>query len=267
MVDIWQAAQYTCFIDKRTRAAEDLLARIPLLSPNIIYDLGCGTGNSTVLLQQRWPAAQIIGIDNSLQMLTRARQQVPHKIHWVEADIATWRPQTNITPDLIFANASLHWLNNHQQLFPRLLSFLLPGGVLAVQMPRNFAAPTHIAIVETIKNGSWCDRLMPLLRYDPTSPTQTMPVNTPEYYYRLIAPLASTVDIWETEYLHVLEGVDPVVEWMKGTGLRPFLAALSEAERQLFVAEYSKRVNNDYPPMANGKTLLPFRRMFMVAVL
>ena len=250
----WDPAAYLAFRDDRLRPALDLIARVAPAEPRRIVDLGCGAGNVTRHLRAVWADATVTGLDSSADMLAKARRDFPD-IAWQEGDIADWSPAEPV--DLIYANAALHWLDDHENLFPSLFRRLAPGGVLAVQMPRNFGAPSHQLIFETAKAGPWRARLAPLIGW--------APVAAPEVYYELLAPLAQSVDIWETEYLHVLEGENPVVAWIKGTGLRPFLEALKEPDRSAFEAAYAARVAIAYARRADGRTLLPFRRLFIVA--
>jgi trans-aconitate 2-methyltransferase len=250
----WDPAQYLKFAGPRLRPAIDLLGHIEAEAPRLVYDLGCGAGNVTRFIAERWPAATIVGIDGSAEMLAKARADLP-RIEWQQADLATWRPPQK--PDVIYSNAALHWIEDHAPVFVRLFQSLAPGGTLAVQIPRNFGAPSHTSITETARNGPWRTKLEPLLR--------PSPVAEPEFYYDLLAPLAASLDLWETEYLQVLEGENPVKEWTKGTWLTPLLAALGEPERSNFEAAYGARVAAAYPPRSDGKTLFPFRRMFLIA--
>lgn len=250
----WDPAQYLKFADHRLRPARDLLARIPEIGPDTVYDLGCGPGNITRLLAERWPAARVIGVDSSADMLEKAGAEAPG-VEFVQADLEHWSPSR--PAGLVFSNATMQWLGDHETLFPRLMSFVAPGGVLAVQMPRNFAAPSHTLLRETVQDAPWRDRLARLHRNDPVAP--------PQVYHRLLAPHAAAVDIWEVEYLQRLVGPNPVVEWTRGTALRPFLDALSPADREAFLADYSRRVAAAYPVEADGATLFPFRRLFIVA--
>jgi trans-aconitate 2-methyltransferase len=249
----WNPDRYLRFAQPRLRPALDLLARIPLTAPRSIVDLGCGTGQVTRLLAERWPDAQVTGVDDSGAMLAKA-SAVPSRIDWIAAGVAEWTADEPV--DLVFSNAALHWLPDHERLFPRLGAAVAPGGVLAVQMPRNFAAPSHTSIAETIRSGAWQRKLEPLVR--------PVPVRDPAFYYALLKPFASTIDIWETEYLHALDGPDPVKEWTKGTWLKTFLDALDEPERSDFEREYAARVRRAYPPQPDGTTLFPFRRLFVV---
>ncbi|MDP6707976.1 MAG: trans-aconitate 2-methyltransferase [Alphaproteobacteria bacterium] len=250
----WDPAQYLAFGDLRLRPAVDLLARLPEAAPGRVADLGCGAGNVTGLLAARWPQAQITGVDSSPDMLAKAKAAVPGA-DFVESDIAGWLPEA--APEVIFTNAALQWLDDHESLFPSLVGRLAPGGRIAIQMPRNHGEPSHQAMLETVEDGPWTERLRPVSR--------AQPVATPERYYEILAPQASELDIWETIYLQQLDGENPVKEWTKGTALRPYLAALEGAEREAFEAAYGARILAAYPPAADGRTLFPFRRLFIVA--
>jgi trans-aconitate 2-methyltransferase len=249
----WDPERYLSFGDQRTRPALDLLARVPLADAAHIADLGCGPGNSTALLAERWPEAEIIGVDSSPVMLAQARASSVRATS-LEADIAGWTADRPL--DLIYSNAALHWLGDHALLLLRLMGQLSAGGVLAVQMPRNFAAPSHTLLRETAASGPWADRLAGSL--------DRHPVATPEWYYDLLAPIAEGLDIWATEYLHVLEGDDPVLNWTRGTALRPIMQALDADQAAAFEAAYAARLHGAYPRRADGRTLFPFRRLFMV---
>ncbi len=255
MTVTWDPTRYLAFAGPRLQPAIDLLARVALAAPAEVVDLGCGAGNVTRLLAQRWPAARVTGVDSSPEMLARAATEAPG-IAWSQADVAAWSPAAPV--DLVFSNAALHWLDGHAALFPRLLAALKPGGVLAVQMPRNHCAPSHTGMAAAAAAGPWATKLEPLLR--------RQPVAEPGFYYDLLVPRVAALDIWETEYLHVLEGADPVVRWTSGTALKPLLDALGERERADFVADYAARMRVAYPPRPDGKTLFPFRRLFILAV-
>ncbi len=251
----WNPDQYLKFAAPRLRPAVDLLAAVPAVQPQLVYDLGCGAGNVTKLLAQRWPAAHMVGVDDSASMLARAAAELP-QARWVQQSLAQWRAER--PADVIYSNAALHWLPGHRSLFPSLMAQLAPGGVLAVQMPRNFGAPSHTLIAQTVLAGPWRAQLEPLL--------QPAPVAPPEFYYDVLAPMVARLDIWETEYLQVLEGEDPVKEWTKGTWLKQFLDALEEPRRSAFEADYAARLRSAYPRRPDSKTLFPFRRLFLVAV-
>jgi trans-aconitate 2-methyltransferase len=256
----WEPAQYLKFADHRLRPALELLARVDLAEPRVIYDLGCGTGQVTRLLAARWPAAAVYGLDNSAEMLAQAATE-PSRVRWIEADLREWHPEA--APDLIYANATLHWVDGHDELFPRLVGLLRPGGCLAVQMPQSWPAPSHRLMRDTLANGG--PHGEPL---GPESLRQAVARNwvaDAATYYDLLAGRARDLDIWETEYLQVLAGDDPVLEWVKGTGLRPILHGLDDDTRAFFLAEYARRLRAAYPARADGRTLYPFRRLFVVA--
>jgi len=250
----WDPAKYLEFAGPRLQPALDLLSRVPLAAPAVVYDLGCGAGNVTRFLTERWPSASVTGVDGSAAMLARARAAAP-TVTWQQADLGTWRPPR--PADLFYSNAALHWLDDHLRLFPRLMTELAGGGVLAVQMPRNHGAPSHTEMLAAAEAGPWQERLRPLLR--------ARPVAGPAFYYDVLAPHASHLDIWETEYLHVLDGANPVVEWTRGSALKPLLDGLEEPDRAGFLADYSARVARAYPPRPDGRTLFPFRRLFIIA--
>lgn len=260
----WDPRQYAAFADERARPASDLLARIPLETVTAGVDLGCGTGAQLAAIARHWPAARLWGVDLSEEMLSVARETVARafspadgqRIRLDRADIGAWEPPEPL--DLIYSNAALHWLDDHAALMPRLMGLLKPGGVLAVQMPRNYAAPAHKALGETLSIGPWRERLAALLRPEPVSP--------PEVYDELISPLASRIDVWETVYYHHLSGEDPVFNWVKGTAIRPFLDALPDDQRGDFEAACKARLRDAYATRADGVTVFPFRRVFFVAV-
>lgn len=250
----WEPSRYLKFSGERQQPALDLMAAIDLEEPKNIVDLGCGAGGNAAILRQRFPDAQVTGVDSSAEMLSEARQY--RGIEWELADIAAWRPEQPVS--LIFSNAALHWLPAHEKLFPRLLSFLEPGGVLAVQMPNNFGAPTHQLIAATATEGPWADKLRPLIK--------SSPVGSPGFYYGVLSPLTRSVRLWQTEYIHVLQGENPVADWTRGTAVKPFLDALEGREKEDFFTAYADRIAKAYPPESDGRTLLPFKRMFVLAV-
>jgi trans-aconitate 2-methyltransferase len=256
----WDPKQYLKYSNERLRPAQDLLARIALESPATIVDLGCGAGNVTALLGDRWPNAHVTGVDNSNEMLTKARATTAGdaRFAWIEADLATWSPPA--PADVVYSNAALHWQGGHARLFPRIFDWVAPGGTLAVQMPDNFAAPSHKAIAEVVASARWRDQLGALQRTSPVLPAAD--------YFRLLGA-AERVDAWTTEYLHVLpaatDDVHPVVAWVKGTTLTPFLAVLDTAAQKAFIADVSSRVAASYPALPDGRVLFPFRRVFVVA--
>ena len=258
----WDPNQYLKFTDHRLRPALDLMAQVALEAPRSIYDLGCGPGNITRLLAERWPGAAVTGVDSSTDMLAKARKEAPRAkariatVAFEQADIAHWSPPA--PADLLFTNATLHWLDDHAALLPRLAAQLAPGGVLAIQMPDNRTSPSHLLMDEAAATGRWHTKLA---RQRPVYGS----MQSPDAYYRILAPVTRQLDIWETTYLHVLEGDNPVVEWTKGTALRPYLDVLAEPERTDFLAAYATRIAAAYPQQPDGRTLLPFKRIFIVA--
>jgi trans-aconitate 2-methyltransferase len=252
----WSSTQYLKFADERTRAARDLLAQVPLKAPRLVYDLGCGPGNSTEILIARYPEARIVGVDSSPDMLAKARQSYPHT-HFVEGDLIDWEPKEE--PDLLFANAVFQWVPDHVQVLRRLIDTLSKGGVLAVQMPDNLDEPSHAAMRETAAAGSWAGRLKTLAQ-----PRERLP--SPSEYYNALKPQASHVDIWHTIYNHPLDGADGIVEWVKGTGLRPYIDPLDQDERAAYLAQYRERIAKAYELASDGKALLRFPRLFIVCV-
>lgn len=253
---LWNPAQYLKFEDERTRPPRDLLAQVPLAAPARVVDLGCGPGNSTELLVERFPEAEVIGLDTSPQMLESARKRLPN-VRFELADAATLTFPEPV--DLIFANAVLQWVPDHATVFPRLLSLLAPGGVLAVQMPDNLNAPSHAAMRAAAAAGPWAEKLT-------AAAGQRTAMPSPGTYYDLLAPEAARVDIWHTIYNHPLDGTDAIIEWVKGTGLRPYIDPLDEDERAGFLKAYRALLVEPYPVRVDGKVLLPFPRLFIVAV-
>ncbi|MGH7087382.1 MAG: methyltransferase domain-containing protein, partial [Stellaceae bacterium] len=225
---------------------------------------GCGTGVHARAIAERWPERAVSGLDRAREMLAEAAA-APSPVKWVEADIARW---SALEPaSLVFSTAALQWLGDHARLFPHLLRQLAPDGTLAVQVPRNFAAPSHALMRETAREGPWAALLAPHMSPDAQVGTllRTEPVLSPAAYYDLLRPMASALDLWETEYLHVLEGEDPVLEWVRGSALRPALEALPPTLAAGFEEAYRQRLRLAYPRRADGRTLLPFRRLFLVA--
>lgn len=265
----WNPALYRRFEHERTRPARELLARVPLISPHLVIDLGCGPGNSTELLVQRYSHAQVIGVDNSEAMLGSARERLP-AIGFEFGDIATWAlavsqhrvaerdADPRRAPDLIYANAALHWVPDHEALVPRLFAALAPGGVLAFQMSDNHAEPSHRLMREVAAESPWA----PALGDAPKLRTGLLSVGG---YYDLLAPTAASVDVWHTVYQHPMASAAAIVEWLRSTGLRPFVDRLPVDLQAGYLAEYERRVAQAYPARADGRRLLAFPRMFVVA--
>jgi len=257
----WNPEQYLKYSNERLRPALDLLARVDASAPRVVLDLGCGAGNVTAFLAQRWPDARIVGVDNSQEMLAKARASTagePRR-EWIDADIASYAPDAPV--DVVYSNAALHWQPDHQRLFPRIFEWLAPGGVLAVQMPNQLAAPSHVAIADVVASAKWNARV--------GAARQQTPVLGTTDYFRLLSANAHAVDAWTTEYLHVLppslDGVHPVVAWIMGTTLTPYLAALPPDLQRSFIDDVSQRVATAYSALPDGRVLFPFRRVFVVA--
>jgi trans-aconitate 2-methyltransferase len=254
-VPTWDSDVYQLFSDQRTRPAADLAGRVALDAPTRVVDLGCGPGNSTAVLAERWPHAELCGIDNSAAMLAAARAAYPER-QWLDADIAAWT--TDRPFDVVFSNAALQWVPDHARVLPHLLSQVAEGGALAVQIPANFDAPPHRAMRTLAQSARWQNRF--------TTAPRAWHVHPTEFYYDVLAPHARTVDIWTTEYLHRLAGVDEIVAWYRGTGLRPSLDALpSHADREQFVSEFRSALAQYFHPRPSGDVLFPFKRLFLVA--
>lgn len=250
----WDPGRYLRFGDLRLRPGLELLSRVDVDRPRLVADLGCGPGNLTALLAQRWPEAQVIGVDSSAAMLQAARREHP-AISWAEADLGTWTPPSPL--DVLFSNAALHWLTDHGDLFPRLARLVASGGALAVQMPANWAEPTHRIPAEILDSGAWPqDAVDALVRHR---------VAAPSTYRRLLAPFCDRMDIWSTTYQQVLDGADPVLRWVEGSVLAPVLDALDDEQRPVFRRLCAEAYRRAYPPEADGTTVLPFTRIFMVA--
>lgn len=250
----WNAEHYLQFEDERTRPAADLIARIDLSQPASIVDLGCGPGNSTQLLRQRWPHAHVLGLDSSAEMAASARSTYPDG-DWFEADIETWSPDG--TFDLVFSNAALQWLPNHAKLVRRLFGFVSTGGALAFQIPSDVYSPVRTFIHEIADDFGWRDRMV--------VPLGALTMESPAAYYDALAASARVLDVWETEYNHVMEGPRAIVEWISSTGLRPFLAVLNPDEQAEFVSRLQVKVESGYEIRADGRVLFPFRRLFVIA--
>jgi trans-aconitate 2-methyltransferase len=251
----WNARQYLKFEDERTRPPRDLLAQVPLQTPRRVVDLGCGPGNSTELLIDRYPDAAVTGLDSSPDMLAKARERLRH-CTFVQADIATWSAPEGT--DLLFANAVMQWVPDHAAVMQRLVKSLPDGGVLAAQMPDNTKEPALALMSEVAGAGPFADH--PAL--DHAARGHLPP---PGAYYDLLKPLCKHVDIWHAVYNHVMEGPDAIVEWFKGSALQPFLSALDPAARSQFLTAYTAEIAKAYPRRFDGKVLLRFPRLFIVA--
>ncbi|MEM7476197.1 MAG: methyltransferase domain-containing protein, partial [Planctomycetota bacterium] len=244
---------YLQFGGERTRPSQDLVARIAIQPQNIV-DLGCGPGNSTQVLAERWPSASLLGIDNSPAMIDAAKQKYA-KQKWGKADIRTWQPESPF--DLVFSNAAIQWLPEHEKLIPRLFSWVASKGALAAQIPSAHYATIRVLIHEVSRDARWDERM--------ETPRKALTMERPERIYDLLAPLCQNIDLWETEYIHIMESTSALIEWMKGTGLRPFLQELTNEEGTDFLKILKTRVDQEYEIRADGKVLFPMRRTFFIA--
>jgi trans-aconitate 2-methyltransferase len=253
----WSAKQYLAFEDERTRPVRDLVSAIPDIPARLVIDLGCGPGNSTEVLAARFPAAAVRGLDSSADMIANARQRLPQG-QFSLASIEAWTDRGPF--DVILANAVLHWVPNHATLLPELIARLAAGGSLAIQMPDNLDVPAQRLMREVAALAPWAQALAA------AAATRT-PIGEAHWYYELLRPLCARVEIWRTTYHHALRGgAGAIVEWFKGSGLRPFLEPLDAAARAAYLERYTAEVARAYPPLADGSVLLPFPRLFMVAV-
>lgn len=293
----WNPGEYLKFRDERTQPCRDLASRIFLPQVRTAIDLGCGPGNSTQVLAECWPDAQITGLDSDTSMINAAIESLPRG-RWITGDIAKWaagkprndtaeksssaeaeRPadRNTVNPggdaardnaeqledaelyDVVFSNAALQWLPDHAALYPQLFSHVAQDGALAIQMPSSFDRPAHRLLREMAASIAW-------RKWFPSGRVRNWHAHDTEFYYDLLAPLASRVDIWQTEYFHVLPNAEAIVDWYRGTGMRPYLTAIGEdAEREKFIAEYTEKIRAAYKPRADRKILFPFLRIFLIA--
>jgi trans-aconitate 2-methyltransferase len=257
-VPTWNPEQYLKFAEERTRPCRDLAAAVSISEPRRIIDLGCGPGNSTEILIERWPHALTTGLDSSAKMIETARQAHPD-LDWRVGDISDWASGSGQEFDLVFSNAALQWVDDHAEVFGQLLGRVAAGGALAAQMPGNFDGPAHRLMREVARSPEWVDKFA-------AESVREWHVHDLPFYYDVMAPLAARVDLWETEYIHVFPSPGDIVEWYKGTGLRPFLEILkTDADRERFMSNYLDRLKVAYKPQPDGRVLFPFRRLLIIA--
>ena len=251
----WDPGQYLKFSDERTRPSRDLCARILAPAPERVLDVGCGPGNSTRVLRERWPGARVAGLDSSPEMIAQARAGWPGG-EWILADASAWEPDG--AWDLVFSNAALQWLPDHGRLLPRLMGWVAPGGCLAVQMPAREGSRFRDALQAVARKPRWAGIM--------AGAGDALTFEGAAYYYDLLASLARQVDLWETVYHHVLASHQALVEWYESTGMRPYLGRLpEEADRAAFKEDVLEACRGAFPAAADGKVLMPFRRLFFVA--
>lgn len=255
----WDPEQYSQFERERLRPAMDLFSQIHHKDPRLVYDIGTGRGQIARLMADRWPQAEVVGTDTSGDMLRKAAE-IPSRVRWLEQDVREWAP--SVAPDVIYSNAVLHWVPGHDDLLLRLAGSLRPDGVLAIQMPLSWGEPSHQLIREALAAG---DGGQPIGSESLRSRLGRRPVAEPEHYQRLLGPVCGEVNVWKTVYYQQLRGSDAVLEWVKGTALRPVLEGLTEHETSLFLDSYSVRLRDAYPIAADGMTVYPFPRVFIVA--
>jgi trans-aconitate 2-methyltransferase len=252
MPHTWDPDRYLTFADERGRPFLDLLNRVGAEAPADVVDLGCGPGNLTGLLAERWPHAHVVGVDSSPEMVEQARG-LGQRVDYDVADLRDWRPERPV--DVLVSNATLQWVPGHLELLPSLVERVAPGGWFAFQVPGNFGEPSHTIRTELAAEPPYADH---------TRVVAVPGSHDPAVYYDALAPLGASVDVWETTYTHVLRGPDPVFTWVSGTGAGPTLQALTDDLRAPFNAEFKRRLAVAYPPRTDGTVLLPFRRVFAV---
>ncbi|KAJ5907589.1 S-adenosyl-L-methionine-dependent methyltransferase [Penicillium taxi] len=252
----WSAAQYLKFEDERTQPARDLLARVPLQSPKTVVDLGCGPGNSTTVLETRYPNAQIIGMDSSPDMIRKAKATHPH-LEFSVGDLNSYSPPKSV--DLFFSNAVFQWLGKEERIniIRRLMETQQSGGVFAFQVPDNLTEPVHALMREVAQDGPWAATLATVGRDS---------IQTPQEIYDQLKPISSAVHLFHTSYYHSLESHEAIIEWVKGTALRPYVNPLQPLEKEEYLQEYLERLRKAYPKLVDGRVLLRYPRLFMVAV-
>jgi trans-aconitate 2-methyltransferase len=254
-VQHWNPGEYLKFRNERTQPSIDLISKIKMDDPRSIIDIGCGPGNSTQALYQRWPTAEIVGLDHSEQMIKKAREDYP-KQKWVLADAS--RFESDRTYDLVFSNAALQWISNHERLLLRLFNLLNDKGAFAVQVPANNESPLHKALLSVSSRQMWVQFT--------TGCEQLLNYRSPAYYYDLLSPMVSEIDLWGTRYYHVLASHEGLIEWYRSTGMRPFLERLpDDASRTRFENDVLEECRNDYKIQKDGKILYPFERIFFIA--
>lgn len=253
----WDPQVYGRYADERGRAFFELLARVPTTAASHVVDLGCGPGNLTATLLERWPDATVVGVDSSAEMVAAAQEHVDDaRLTFEQADIAAWRPTRPV--DVLVSNAALHWVPGHVDLLETFAGWLAPHGVIALQVPDNFSEPSHTLLQQVRTSPRWRDRLA-------GAGQQAASVERPERYLAELVDVGLQPDVWQTTYLHVLPGDDAVLQWVKGSALRPVLSALDEAERTEFLDDYAAALRSAYPASAFG-TVFPFRRTFAVGI-
>lgn len=251
----WSPDRYLEFSEERARPSLDLIARVPMRRPRVVYDLGCGPGNSTAMLKQVYPSARIIGLDRSPAMIAKARESVPGP-EFLSADVSLWQPDKEA--DLVFANALFQWVPHHAGIMQKIVAALKRDGVLAVQMPDNLLEPSHAIMPKVAEQGPWAAKLA-------RAGDQRSIILQPAEYFDLLRSHCKRLEIWHTIYNHPVKGVDGIVALLKPTGLKPYLDPLSDTERAGFIESYKQALRKHYPAMADGTVLYRFPRLFILA--
>jgi trans-aconitate 2-methyltransferase len=252
----WNPTQYLAFADERARPALDLIARIPVRTPRLIHDVGCGPGNSTALLAAAFPDAKLTGVDSSHAMIAKAKATV-RKASFIVGDVTQWSP--NPKADIVFSNALFQWVPEHGRHLARILEAMKPGAALAVQMPDTLMEQSHVQMAKTAARPEFSAKLAQAVK-------ARAPLLSAQGYHQILQPMAHTFDIWRTAYFHRLSGHQGIIDMLSSTGLRPFLDPLTGEERRAFLASYTKAIAPHYPLMADGSLLYPFPRLFILAV-
>lgn len=251
----WEPDLYLKFATERTQPTIDLVSRIEMKNPRRIVDIGCGPGNSTAVLRTRWPQAKIIGLDNSIEMIQSATTSSPEG-EWIFADATSWKDE--LTFDIVFSNAVFQWIPDHTPLLHHWMSQVGEEGVLAFQVPAHYDSPVHKVILEVSQNPIWREKM--------EDASNALTKEKPGFYYDLLRPLSRKIEIWETIYYHILESPYSILEWFRGTGLRPFLGVLPmDEDRKNFEALIVDGYTQAYPPQNDGKILFPFKRLFVIS--
>jgi trans-aconitate 2-methyltransferase len=254
----WNADLYLKFAADRTRPASDLARRVAIDDPRHVIDLGCGPGNSLQALAQRWPRAALTGLDNSAEMIAAAGRAYPDR-RWVAADIADWAAGAGDPYDVVYSNAAMQWLPDHATLYPAMFRHVAPGGALAIQVPADVDAPPHRIMRDLAASPEWRGRF-------PAGGVREWFVHDAGFYYDLLSPLGARLDLWRTEYTQVMDDADAIVEFYRGSGLRPFLDALTcDEDRSRFIADYGAAIRPAFPARPDGRVLFPFLRLFLIA--
>ncbi len=251
----WNPEQYLKYKSERTQPSIDLVSRIKIENPKNIIDIGCGPGNSTQILHQRWPSAEIVGLDHSEEMIKKAREDYPEQ-KWLAADVSSFK--SNIFYDIVFSNAVLHWIPHHEILVPNLFKLVRNRGAMAVQVPANHESPLHKALLSVSSGEKWhrytkgCEKM---LHHHPA-----------EYYYQLLTPIASKIELWETTYYHILPSHQGLIEWGKGTAMKPYLDRLpDDSKKNRFEKEVLAGCKKAYKRQKDGSIVFRFNRLFFIA--